>query len=42
MGEYSDREYYKTEIIRILDGVESIKVLEYFYNFIKIAVTRWK
>ena len=31
-----------TEITGILNEVESIKIVEYFNNFIKIAVTKWK
>lgn len=31
-----------TEITGILNEVENIKIVEYFNNFIKIAVTKWK
>lgn len=31
-----------TEIMGILNEVENIKIVEYFNNFIKIAVTKWK
>lgn len=31
-----------TEIMGILNEVENIRIVEYFNNFIKIAVTKWK
>lgn len=30
------------EIMEVLNEVENIKIIEYFYQFIKTAVTKWK
>lgn len=29
-------------IVEILNDVENIKIIDYFYQFIKTAVTKWK
>jgi hypothetical protein len=35
-------EDYKEKIIELIESISSTKLLEYIYNFIKIAVTTWK
>ena len=35
-------EELRNEIIGLVQNIKSIKLLEYIYNFIKIAVTTWK
>ena len=43
MEEYEARKRELTnEIVKILSEVENIKIIEYFYQFIKTAVTKWK
>ena len=32
----------KSKIKELIDSISSIRVLEYIYNFIKVAVTMWK
>ena len=35
-------EDYKRKIIELVENISSAKILEYIYNFIKVAVTMWK
>lgn len=35
-------EDYKSKIIELVKNIKSEKLLEYIYNFIKVAVTMWK
>ena len=41
-GTCMEEEELKTKIKELIGSISSIGVLEYIYNFIKVAVTMWK
>lgn len=37
-----EKDEYKRDIIKLIEEIDSISLLEYIYKFIKKAVTVWK